>query len=149
MNVVIVSGKFDFIHDGHIDSIIKSAKLGDYLIVITHADSIVARTSKKGFCVVPLVYRLMLLRGLLLDRAILGEVVVGIDPDGTVVKTLRNIKNRFPVDKLIYAKGGDRNVKTMLQCEKDVCKELGIDIIYDIGVLLNSSSKFFDKLKEV
>jgi cytidyltransferase-like protein len=49
MIIGIVAGKFDPILAGHVQSIIKAARLCDYLIVVTHFDDIVAKTSKKGF----------------------------------------------------------------------------------------------------
>ena len=44
---VMIAGKFDPLHDGHLDHILKAGKLG-MLIIVTHPDSIVVATSKSG-----------------------------------------------------------------------------------------------------
>jgi cytidyltransferase-like protein len=146
MRIAVVAGKFDPIHAGHLDSIIKAAKLGDYLAVITHTDEVIERTSSKKFCAIPLEYRTMMLRGILLDQNIKGEVIVGIDEDGTCVKTLQRIRQLNPKAEIIFAKGGDRIPSTMNKVEIKVCKECNIEIRYCIGDLLNSSSKILARM---
>jgi len=131
---VAICGKFDPIHDGHIDHIRKASKLGDYLIIITHVDDIVAKTSKKGVCSIPLETRKLLLEGLLMVLGINGEVVVSVDTDGTVTETLREIRPD------ILAKGGDRIITNMPGNEVSACEEIGCEIVYGVGDLLNSSS---------
>ena len=137
LNKVAICGKFDPIHDGHIDHIIKASKLGDYLIVITHSDDIVAKTSKKGICYIPLQARKLILEGLLLVLNIDGEVVVAepLDDDGTVKNTIRKLKPD------VLAKGGDRTHSNMPTSELVACAEIGCDVVYGVGDLLNSSSR--------
>jgi len=136
LTVVAIAGKFDFIHDGHIDHITKASKLGDYLLIITHTDEVVARDSKKGFCAVPLWARKLLLEGLLMKLSIKGGVVVAepADTDGMVTNTLKLIKPD------IFARGGDRTNDNIPQRELDICWEIGCNVIYGVGDLLNSSS---------
>ena len=74
MLVVAIAGKFDPLHEGHLDHIEKASKLGDLLIVITHPDVIVARNSKKGFCYQPLRTRMLKLREELLKRGIRHKI---------------------------------------------------------------------------
>ena len=138
---VAVSGKFDPVHNGHIEHIIKASKFGDYLVIITHIDSIVAETSLKGYCAVPLKARKLLLEGLLLVLKINGEVVVSIDEDGTTTETLRKLKPD------ILAKGGDRISTNMPENEVSACKEIGCEIVYGVGDLLNSSSSICKERK--
>jgi cytidyltransferase-like protein len=146
VKISIVAGKFDPIHAGHIDSIIKASKLGDYLVVVTHRDNIVAKTSDKKFCAVPLYYRMILLRGILLDQKIKGDVVIGVDENGTVVNTLKRLRKFYCNGDLVYAKGGDRTIFNMNNDEIELCRELEICIQYGIGDLLNSSSKISLKM---
>jgi len=89
---VAIGGKFDPIHDGHIDYIWKAGKLGDYLYIIVNPDASVVKFSAKRFCAVPLKYRTVILKGLLHELGLKGEVVVAVDEDGTVAKTLRMLK---------------------------------------------------------
>lgn len=130
-----MAGKFDPIHSGHIDHIKKAKALGDYLVVITHPDDVIAKVSKKGYCLMPLEDRVAVLE----ELASVGTVVVSIDGDGGCAKTLRMIHPD------IFAKGGDRTLDNMPQDELDVCGELGIEIRYGVGDLLNSSSEIMGK----
>lgn len=68
------------------------------------------------------------------------EVVISIDSDGTVAKTLEMIKPD------IFAKGGDRTSDNMPKNEIETCGKLGIQIIYGIGDKINSSSELVAKL---
>jgi cytidyltransferase-like protein len=146
MRISVVAGKFDILHAGHLDSIIKATKYGDLMIVITHKDEIVAKCSSKGVCFNPLKYRCMLLRGVLADNKINGFVTVSVDDNGTVVKTLQDIRSIYTDAEITYCKGGDRTISNMLQSEIDICKELNIKIQYGVGDLLNSSSQIMRKI---
>lgn len=138
MAIVCIAGKFDPIHDGHVEHIIEAAKLGDFLTIITHTDEGVAKESKKGFCAVSLRSRKLLLEGLLIILGIKGEVIVAepLDIDGGVSNTLRWVKPD------IFAKGGDRSPSQVPipGNEVEVCKELGIKIVYGVGRKLNEST---------
>jgi cytidyltransferase-like protein len=132
---VAVAGKFDPVHEGHIDHIVKAASLGDYLYIITHEDHVVASVSGKGFCAVPLKARLSILEAIMRYHGIKGEVVVANSPDGTCANTLERIRPN------IFAKGGDRSAGNMPPNEIEVCDQIGCRIVYGAGDLLNSSSK--------
>lgn len=133
---VAIAGKFDPLHEGHIDHIKKASKLGDCLIAITHRDEIVAKHSKKGLCYKPLVERMVALYEY---PEIDMVIIAGNDKDGTVTNALRTIKPD------IFAKGGDRTPDNMPAGEIKVCEELGIKIVYGVGDLLNSSSDLVEK----
>ncbi|MFC1872256.1 adenylyltransferase/cytidyltransferase family protein [Chloroflexota bacterium] len=137
--LVAVCGKFDPLHNGHVDHIIKASKLGDTLLVITGDDDIVAMG--KGVCYIPLSYRILILEGLLLRLGIEGSVVVSIDKDGTATETIRKYKPD------ILAKGGDRTESNMPRNEVEACKVVGCKIVYGIGDLLNSSSRMVKHTK--
>lgn len=148
---VIVAGKFDPVLAGHVDHIRKASKLGDYLIIITHPDDVVARASKKGFCACPLWARLEILHGLVILYASKrrGEVMVNThDKNGESTEMLREIRRQFPKDKLIFAKGGDRTKDNMPIKEIKICQELDIELVYGIGDLLSSSSEVMEKIGE-
>lgn len=143
MITVAIAGKFDPIHEGHIDHIVKAAKLGDYLYIITHPDNVVASHCSKGFCAIPLRARVSILEAIMRYHEIKGEVVVSNSPDGTSAEALCRLKPD------IFAKGGDRTASNMPQNEISVCQEIGCHIVYGVGDLLNSSSKLmFDVKKE-
>lgn len=148
MRIGIVAGKFDPILDGHVQHILKASKLCDHLIIVTHSDEVVARVSEKGFCAVPLDTRSLLLLGILMVASISGEVMVGCDEDGTMVKTLPRIFESYLGTRIIYIKGGDRTPLTMNKDEVKICEELGIKIKYGVGDLLSSSSKTMARINE-
>lgn len=139
MKRVAVAGKFDPLHRGHKKHIQEAAKLGGRLIVITHPDDVVAKTSAKGFCYQPLAERVAVLRK---ELPCISKIVVAEDEGGTVARTLKRIK------PTIFAKGGDRTHENMPRSEIDVCREIGCNIIYGVGGdKVESSSRLVGRCK--
>ena len=125
--IITVSGGFDPIHIGHIRMIKDAAKLGR-LTVIVNSDDWLNR--KKGFAFMPEDERVEILKSI--DGV--SEVVVASDSDDTVCESLRQIKPN------IFANGGDRTNKNTP--EKELCKELGIEMVWGVGgKKLQSSSE--------
>ena len=139
MTRVFIAGGFDPIHAGHIDHIVKASILGNELLVILqNDDNLIA---KKGYCLVPYHDRCAVLNAI----EYVDKVVRNIDEDGTCAKTIEHIvSSNIKLD--IFAKGGDRTPENMPQNEIDVCKRLGIEIVYGCGDLMNSSSNLVEKL---
>ena len=133
MRTVMVAGKFDPLHDGHIHHIKEAAKLGDYLYVVTHSDDVLRRI--KGRVNIPYWARADIAKGVLKQYGIAGGVFCSVDDDGTVIKTLEYLKPS------IFAKGGDRTPDNMPFAEIEVCKRIECELVYGIGDLINSSSK--------
>jgi len=129
---VMVSGKFDPPHEGHIEHILKASKLGDFLIVIVQSDEAIIKERKLN---VPLWARLALMKGLLMYYHINGDAFMGLDVDGKSVKSLQHFRPN------IYAKGGDRTPDNMPKEEIEVCRLLGIEFRFGIGDQLNASSR--------
>ena len=117
--IVAVSGYFNPVHIGHIRMFKQARKLGDKLIVIVNNDK---QVKLKGS--VPFMdekERIEIIKAL---KAV-NEVILSIDKDKTVCKTLKLIKPH------IFANGGDRNQKNIP--EVDVCKEINCKMIFNIG----------------
>jgi cytidyltransferase-like protein len=136
--VVAIAGGFDPVHQGHLDHIKKAAALGDKLLVFVSNDEDIIRKRTKdgvpGKCNIPLDARCEMLFLICFGLGINYHVVPTLDKDGTQAETLR----RFHPD--IFAKGGDRTDDHKMPInELLVCRELGIDIRYGIGDLLNHS----------
>ena len=134
--VVAVAGGWDPLHAGHIAHLRGARSLGDKLIVITHTDEMMVR--KKGYVFLPLAERLEILK----ELRCVNQVVVAEDygdQDGTVTRSLEAIPAH------IFAKGGDRTVDNMPESEKEVCERLGIEIVYEVGEKINSSSALVKK----
>jgi len=118
--VVAVSGGFDPLHVGHLRMIQAAAKLGSRLVVIVNDDDFLVR--KKGYAFMPLAERMEIVRGL---RDV-DDVVAAVDRDQTVCETLRLVKPH------VFANGGDRRDAADIP-ETVVCRELGIEMVFNVG----------------
>lgn len=127
MTIVVVAGNFFPLHDGHIDHLEKARKLGSYLIAIIGSDDYLRARNK------PIYLSLENRKKQL--KAWADAVIEVIDTDGTCARTLRMLQPD------IFVKGGDRTPNNMPENELKVCEEIGCDIVYGVGDLLNSSSE--------
>ena len=126
MKTVCISGYFNPVHSGHIEYAKEAKKLGDKLIVIVDNDHQVEL--KKSIKFQTESERVKIISSL----KCVDEVVLSIDVDNSVCKTLEMIKPD------VFAKGGDRNSKNIPEVE--ICKKLGIKIVDGIGGNKTNSS---------
>jgi cytidyltransferase-like protein len=141
MTRIIVSGGFDPLHIGHCRYFNEARSLGSHLIVIVNKDSFLK--TKKGFIFMPQEERLEIISNLFS----VNDVVLSRDDDMTVCKTLEYLRNFYPDDKLIFAKGGDRTIDNIP--EKDICEKLGIEMKFGIGGFkIQSSSHLIRRFKD-
>ncbi len=120
---IVISGGFDPIHPGHIAMIERAAEYGEVHIVVNSDDWLVR---KKGFFFQPWIDRKKILE-------IYTPHIHGVDDtDGTVCEALRRIKPDY------FGNGGDRGIKNTP--ELDVCRELGIEPVFELGGGKYSSS---------
>lgn len=126
MKVVIVSGFFNPLHGGHLDMIEAARKLGDKLIVVVNNDK--QQILKKGKIILDEENRTRLMWAL---RDV-DEVVLSVDDDPTVVKTLEIIAKHHLDDDLVFANGGDRNGERVVP-ETAVCKQYHIKMLFGVG----------------
>lgn len=125
MKIVIVSGYFTALHRGHINYFSSAKSLGDYLIVIVNND--IQQKLKKGKVIHNEISRYEVIKNI----KFVDSVILAVDEDRTVNKTLRAIREGFPKEKIIFANGGD---VTFEDCrEKEVCEELNIELVFRIG----------------
>lgn len=137
--VVAVSGGFDPIHIGHVRMFQEAKKLGDELVVILNNDHWL--TDKKGRPFMPEHERKEVIEALKgVDRVVLTKHRPG-DPDRSVCAALREIKPH------IFANGGDRKPDGDPVPEVDLCNELGIGMVYNVGAggKVQSSSWLIEK----
>ena len=116
--IVCVSGGFDPIHIGHLRMIQEATKYGN-VVAIVNSDEWLMR--KKGYIFMPLEERCEILRGL---TAVYDTSTVD-DTDNTVCEALKKLKPTY------FANGGDR--KSDNTPEMKVCKELGIELLWNVG----------------
>ena len=129
--IVTVSGGFDPIHIGHIRMIREASKLGK-LIVILNNDAFLTR--KKGRPFMPLEERKEILENI---KGV-DSVFVSIDEDDSVCKSLETIKPD------IFANGGDRKDESEIR-EAELCRRLGIEMIFNVGGEKVQSSSWLTK----
>lgn len=101
-------------------------KMGDKLIVIVNND--VQQIQKKGKIILDEQNRARLMGAL---RNV-DEVVISIDNDPPVIKTLAMISDKYPDDELIFANGGDRANQEVVP-ESDICRERNISMVFGVG----------------
>tara|TARA_Y100000310_G_scaffold70314_1_gene65928 strand:- start:10752 stop:11222 length:471 start_codon:yes stop_codon:yes gene_type:complete len=131
---IAVSGGFDPVHVGHVRMILDASTHGD-VIVILNTDDWLMR--KKGYVFMNWEERAEILRCI---RGVMN-VVSADDSDNTVCETLRSLK--FDADLDIFANGGDR--VTSNTPEMEVCKDLGISLLWNCGGgKVQSSSSLVD-----
>lgn len=139
--IVITSGFFNPIHIGHINLIRKAKELGDFLVVIVNNDEQVK--IKGSFPFMPEQERIEIVKAL----RYADDVVLAIDSDGYVAKSIESISQKYP-GELFFAKGGDRNFDNLPECEKEVCKKYNIKVINGVGGdKVQSSSWLIKKAK--
>ena len=130
---IAVSGGFDPIHEGHIRMIREASKYGD-VVVILNSDDWLER--KKG-------YNFMSFK----ERSYIAGSIKGVvltsgvdDSDDTVCEALKRIKPDY------FANGGDRYETNTP--EMTVCKELNIEMLWNIGGgKTQSSSDLINRVK--
>ena len=131
--VIAISGGFDPVHIGHVQMIEAAAELGDVLVIVNSDDWLLR---KKGYIFMPWdekAYIMSQFKGVV-------KVVNVDDSDGTVCEALRTHRPDA------FANGGDR--KTNNTPEMDVCEELGIEMLWNIGGdKIQSSSDLVNKAK--
>ena len=138
MKIVLVTGGFDPLHSGHIEYFREAKKLGDQLIVGVNSDSWLTTKKSRAF----MSYRE---RSLIVSAIDCVDAVYQFDDsDGTACNFIKNMKEQYPTDTIIFANGGDRNATNI--------PEIIIpDVLFKFGVggnaKANSSSWILDEWK--
>jgi len=126
MKVVIVSGFFNPLHGGHLDMIEAAALMGDKLIVVVNND--IQQVIKKGKVILNEQNRARLIGAL----RVVDEVMIAVDEDPTVIRSLQTIAVQHPDDELVFANGGDRDSEKVIP-ETDICRQYGIKMVMGVG----------------
>ena len=141
--IAICSGYFNPIHSGHIEYLKKSKSISNMLIVIVNTDK--QSYLKKGFSFQSEDERMQIIGSM----ECVDEVVLSIDEDRSVSKTIEFIYNKYKSEnvEIIFTKGGDQRREIIP--EKDICDKLCIKIVDNIVGQLNSSTKILEKYDNV
>jgi D-beta-D-heptose 7-phosphate kinase/D-beta-D-heptose 1-phosphate adenosyltransferase len=135
---IIVSGYFNPIHKGHIEYFQNAKANGDELFVIVNSDF--QRTLKGSKEFQDENERVFIVESLrLVDKCFLS-----IDKDRTVIESIKMIFFHYGNEyQLVFANGGDQI--NYLSPERQICEELGIDLIDGLGAKIQSSSWLLNK----
>src|SRR5271157_3244566 len=101
MKIVLAHGYFDPVHSGHIMYLQESKKLGNKLWVIVNND--VQAELKKERYFMKWYERFCIISNL----KDVDKVILSIDGDRSVNKTLQFIRKLYPNTKFIFTNGGD------------------------------------------
>jgi len=133
--VVVVSGGFDPLHIGHVQLFKAAKELGDTLVIIMNNDNWLKY--KRGYVFMPENERKEIIKELqCVDRVILTEHSFDTD-DISICETLTELKPD------IFANGGDRKADNIP--EYKLCKELGIEMVFNLGNKIQSSSELLKR----
>ncbi len=129
---VAVSGGFDPIHVGHLRMFQEAKKLGDRLIVFVNSDRFLEEKKGRGFMSVQ--DRIEIIKAF----ECVDDAIEVIDQDQSVCATLAHHK------PAIFANGGDRKADNIP--EYQVCEDLGIQMIFNVGgEKIRSSSELLEQ----
>ena len=130
--VVALSGGFDPPMRGHVAMIQDALEFGG-VVIILNSDEWCAKNRWSGKAFLPFAKR----RDILLGIPGVISVTPAIDGDGTVCENIRALKPDF------FGNGGGRTMKNTP--EVDVCRELGVGMLWFLGHTENSEHE--DMLK--
>lgn len=131
---VIVSGYFNPIHKGHLELFTSAREHGDELWVVVNNDKQRALKGSKEFMYED--ERLAIVQAIrFVDR-----VFLSIDKDKTQNSTLQYLSDVAEKNKynLAFANGGDQTNDSIPEAE--TCRQLGIELIDNLGKKIQSSS---------
>jgi len=121
--IVLVTGGFDPIHTGHIKYLKAAKELGDILIVGLNSDEWLER--KKGKSFMPWNERLTIMNNL----KMVDEVFTFMDDDDTAINFIKQVRAHYPMDRLIFANGGDRTADNI----PEMVGEAGVEFAFGVG----------------
>ena len=131
--VIIVSGYFNPLHKGHIEYFHSAKTYGDYLFVIVNNDN--QRILKNSRKFMDENERILIIN----ELAISDKVLLSVDKDRTVCKTIKKIYNQYSNKyELYFANGGDQDSSS--SPETELCKKIGVGVIDGLGLKIQSSS---------
>jgi len=142
-SIVVVSGYFDPIHVGHLEYFNQAqdykfdsedSEVDKFIIIVNNDKQL---KLKKGTPFMPEFERLTILANIKTE-AYDSEVVLALDDDSSVCRTLEYIRATNPYDNIVFGNGGDRKIQEVP--EKATCDRLNINMVDGLGKKIQSSS---------
>jgi len=139
MKIVIISGYFDPINgSGHIEYIKLSkqfaGKDGKLVLIVNNDDQAIL---KKGKAFMTCDERMIILK----ELRNVDDVIKSIDKDRTVIESIKLVYEKYKNNKnvsIFFANGGDQTNENIP--EKNICDELRIKLVDNLGYKISSSS---------
>jgi cytidyltransferase-like protein len=132
--VVMVSGGFDPVHIGHVRLFNEAKKLGDKLVVVINNDN--WKRQKRKHVFMPDYERKEIIEAFsAVDQVFISEH--GENPEGP--KEMSVSMELLRIKPHIFANGGDRNEEdaknpnSSLYYDIETCKNLGIEMVFNVG----------------
>jgi cytidyltransferase-like protein len=137
-NIVILSGGFDPVHEGHIDMFKSAYYTYEYVIVGLNSDNWLTR--KKGKPFMTFAARKAVLQSI----RYVDSVLSFDDTDNTAINLLKDVQRMYPSSNLIFGNGGDRSNANYPEIH--YCVQNNIQVDDTLGGInkINSSSKLLD-----
>jgi cytidyltransferase-like protein len=138
LKIIIISGYFNPLHKGHIEYFNLAKEKADKLFVIVNSDHQRRLKGSKEFQLED--------ERLFITSSIknVDQVILSIDKDRTVCKTIKQIAEEFgDTYSIAFANGGDQNNDTIP--EKSICEKLGVVLLDGLGGKVQSSSWLLKK----
>ena len=138
---VLVTGGFDPLHSGHINYFKCAKQLGNRLIVGINSDKWLSR--KKGRSFMHFEERKTIIENL----EMVDEVISFDDEDDTATQAIKQVREKNPKAKIVFANGGDRKKEnTPEENEND---DDGVEFVFGVGGThkINSSSWILENWK--
>ncbi len=140
MIYVLFTGGFDPIHSGHLSAMRQASSLGN-LVVAPNSDEWLTR--KKGAAFQPLKERAEILQHFSFVHRVLTH---WDDSDGTACGAIRQFHDEYDQrGTLLFANGGDRTPTNVSSAEIDLCIQLGVLPVFNVGGEKTQSSSAFIK----
>jgi D-beta-D-heptose 7-phosphate kinase/D-beta-D-heptose 1-phosphate adenosyltransferase len=140
-NIVILSGGFDPVHDGHIAMFEDAFNKYDHVIVGLNSDNWLSR--KKGQPFINFSSRKVILESI----RYVDSVLSFDDTDNTAISLLKNVQSLYPRSKLTFGNGGDRSYSNYPELDYCLANNIALDDTLGGSYKMNSSSTLLDSWK--
>jgi len=122
--IAICTGGFDPIHAGHIKYLEAAKKKADILVVGLNSDQWLER--KKGKAFMSWKDRMEIIRAL---RCV-DYVLAYDDSDDTSLVAITEVRNKFPLDQILFCNGGDRTKENIPELSHD---DANLKFVFGVG----------------
>ena len=125
-SIIVLSGGFDPVHKGHLRMFREASWMGHQVVVGLNSDEWLTR--KKGKPFMEFDERKEIIEGF----KYVNQVISFNDDDDTAINAIERVNSMYSSDYNFYfANGGDRGKGNVP--EIDICKELGIAMLWGVG----------------